>query len=395
MKKNYLLTSEAVSEGHPDRLCDTISDAVVDRFLQKDPYSRIVAECALSKSVVFVAARFASNATVDIPEVARSVIKQVGYRLEDFDAANCTVVTSLITMPMEQRAQADEEDLSETELERFTVRNQATVFGFACTQTPELMPLPISLANQLARRLSAARHGGRVDRLSPDCTTQVGVEFEAGKPVRIHGITIIAGLEGGKPVDPVALREKLTSEVIVPVFEEQAIAPDESTEIFINPQGAFPRSGPSSHSGMTGRKTSSDTYGAYARHSGSALSGKDPSRIDRVGAYMARYVAKNIVAAGLAEQCEVQLSYSIGHAGPVSIQVETFGTGTISDEVISQRIQETFDFRLGAIIRDFNLRHLPALSRDGFYQKLPVAGHMGDSSLALPWEATDKASLLR
>ncbi|NJD06465.1 MAG: methionine adenosyltransferase [Methylococcaceae bacterium] len=395
MKKSYLFTSEAVSEGHPDRLCDTISDAVVDRFLQKDPYSRIVAECALSKSVVFVAARFASTATVDIPEVARSVIKQVGYRLEDFDAANCTVVTSLITMPMDQRAQADEEDLSEAELDRYTVRNQATVFGFACTQTPELMPLPVSLANRLARQLSQARRSGRVDRLSPDCTTQVGVEYLEGKPARIHGITIIAGLEGGKPVDPVALREKLGAEVIVPVFEEQAIAPDESTEIFINPQGAFPRSGPSSHSGMTGRKTSSDTYGAYARHSGSALSGKDPSRIDRVGAYMARYVAKNIVAAGLAEQCEVQLSYSIGHAAPVSVQVETFGTGNGSDATLSARIQEVFDFRLGAIIRDFNLRHLPTLNKDGFYQKLPAGGHLGDSLVELPWELTDKAEALR
>jgi S-adenosylmethionine synthetase len=187
----------------------------------------------------------------------------------------------------------------------------------------------------------------------------------------------------------------LTREVIVPVFDGQAVAPDDSTEIFINPQGAFPRSGPSSHSGMTGRKTSSDTYGAYARHSGSALSGKDPSRIDRIGAYMARYVAKNIVAAELADECEVQLSYSIGHAGPVSIQVETFGTGTLADEIIVQRLQSVFDFRLGAIIRDFNLRHLPALAKDGFYQKLPVHGHMGDVMIDLPWEATDKASALR
>jgi S-adenosylmethionine synthetase len=395
MKKSFLFTSEAVTEGHPDRLCDTVADAVVDRFLQKDPYSRIVAECALSKSVIFVAARFASTATVDIPEEARSVIGQVGYRKEDFDASNCTVVTSLITMPVEQRAQADEEDLGETELDKLTVRNQATVFGFACTQTPEFMPLPISLANRLSRQLASARRTRRVERLSPDCTTQVGVEYENGKPSRIHGITIIAGHEGSKPIDQVELREILTREVIVPVFDGQAVAPDDSTEIFINPQGAFPRSGPSSHSGMTGRKTSSDTYGAYARHSGSALSGKDPSRIDRIGAYMARYVAKNIVAAELADECEVQLSYSIGHAGPVSIQVETFGTGTLADEIIVQRLQSVFDFRLGAIIRDFNLRHLPALAKDGFYQKLPVHGHMGDVMIDLPWEATDKASALR
>ena len=395
MKKNFLFTSEAVTEGHPDRLCDTISDAVVDRFLQKDPYSRIVAECALSKSVIFVAARFASNATVDIPEVARSVISQVGYRREDFDAANCTVVTSLITMPLDQRAQADEDDLSEAELDRLTVRNQATVFGFACTQTPELIPLPISLANQLCRQLATARRSRRIAQLSPDCTTQVGVEYRDGKPARIHGITIIAGHEGSKPADPVEMREILSELVIAPVFDSQPVVPDDATEIFINPQGAFPRSGPASHSGMTGRKTASDTYGAYARHSGSALSGKDPSRIDRVGAYMARYVAKNIVVAGLAQECEVQLSYSIGHAGPVSIQVETFGTGSLSDDVLAGRVPEVFDCRLGAIVRDFNLRHLPSLNRDGFYQKLPVSGHMGDSLLDLPWEVADKAADLR
>jgi S-adenosylmethionine synthetase len=395
MKKSYLFTSEAVTEGHPDRLCDIVADAVVDRFLQKDPYARIVAECALAKSVIFVAARFASTATIDIPEVARSVINQVAYRKDDFDAANCTVVTSLITMGLDQRAQADEDDLSEAELDRVTVRNQATVFGFACNQTPEYLPLPISLATELTRHLSLARHSRRVERLSPDCTAQVGVEYREGKPARIHGITIIAGHEGSRAADPVEMRELLMREVIEPVFADQPIMPDASTEIFINPQGAYPRSGPSSHSGMTGRKTSSDTYGSYARHSGSALSGKDPSRIDRVGVYMARYVAKNIVAAGLAEECEVQLSYSIGHAAPVSIQVETFGTGSIADDAIVQRVREIFDFRLGAIIRNFNLRHLPSASKDGFYQKLPVLGHMGDALLDLPWELLDKASSLK
>jgi S-adenosylmethionine synthetase len=395
MKKNFHFTSEAVTEGHPDRLCDTISDAVVDKFLQKDAYSRIVAECALSKSVVFLAARFASNATIDMPEVARTVIESVGYREEDFDAANCTVVTSLITMPLDSRAQVDEGTLTDKELDHLTVRNQATVFGFACTQTPELMPLPISLANRLSRELTLARRSHKIGFLSPDCTTQVGVEFENGKPVRIHGITIIAGHEGHKPGDPVELREKLGEQVIASVFKNEVIKPDEDTEIFINPLGAFPRSGPSTHSGMTGRKTASDTYGAYARHSGSALSGKDPSRIDRVGVYMARYVAKNVVAAGLAEACEVQLSYSIGHAAPVSIQVQTFGTGSINDQAIQRRVEQVFDFRVGAIIRDFNLRHQPMQHKGGFYQKLPVYGHMGNLSLKLPWEATDKAEALR
>ena len=395
MKKTFLFTSEAVTEGHPDRLCDTISDAVVDRYLQKDPYSRVVTECALSKNVLFLATRYASNATVDIPEVARTAITAVGYRQEDFDTANCAVVTSLITMPMDQRAQADEREMSDADLDHLTVRNQVTVFGYACRQTPELMPLPISLASRLARQLSAMRRAHKIASLSPDCTIQVGVEFDKGIPQRLHGITIIAGSEASKPADPVALRESLLGQVIAPVFVNEVIQPDESSEIFINPLGAFPKSGPASHSGMTGRKTAADTYGAYSRHSGSALSGKDPSRIDRVGAYMARYVAKNIVAAALAEECEVQLSYSIGYAAPISIQVQTFGTGTLADQAIRKRVEQAFDFRLGAIIRDFNLRHLPFLHKHGFYQKLPVQGHMGNTSMELPWETTDKAENLR
>lgn len=395
MNKNTLFTSEAVTDGHPDRLCDTISDAVVDRYLQKDPYSRIVAECALSKNVLFLAARFASNATIDIPEVARSVIGGIGYRPEDFDAASCTVVTSLIAMPLEKRAQADEKDLSEGELDQVTVHNQVTVFGFACAQTPELMPLPISLANRIARELCVVRRERKVRSLSPDCTIQIGVEYDKGVPLRIHGITVIAGSEAGKPSDPAELRESLITQVINPVFQGEPIQPDERSQVFINPQGAFPKSGPSSHSGMTGRKTAADTYGAYARHSASALSGKDPFRIDRVGAYMARYAAKNVVAAGLARECEVQLSYSIGLPGPVSVQVQTFGTGEVDDLALRERLLDVFDFRLGAIIRDFDLRHLPTRFKPGFYQKLPVQGHMGSTTLDLPWERTDQAEALR
>jgi S-adenosylmethionine synthetase len=395
MRKTFLFSSDAVTEGHPDRLCDTISDAIVDEFLRRDPYARIVAECALSKSVVFLATRFASDVVVDIPELARSAISAVGYRKEDFDPADCAVVTSLINMPLDQRAQADEQELSNKELDHLTVRNEATVFGFACNQTLELMPLPVSLANRLARVLIDARRARKVPHISPDCTVQVGIEYEDGKPVRIHGITIIAGQEGAKTADPVLMRELLTSEVIEPLFAREAIQPDENTEIFINPRGAFLKSGPASHSGMTGRKTASDTYGAYARHSGSALSGKDPSRVDRIGAYAARYAAKNIVAAGLAEECEVQLSYSIGHAGPVSVEVQTFGTGVVADGVLKTLLEQHFDFRAGAIIRDFRLRHLPAKCSDGFYRKLPVYGHFGNNVVDLPWENTDKADLLK
>lgn len=395
MKQDFLFTSESVTEGHPDRLCDMISDAVVDRFLRQDPYARIIVECALSKGVVFMASRFASQANVDLPDVARSVIGQVGYRPEDFNAEDCTVVTSLITMPHDQRAKADEEELTDAEIEHLSVNHQATLFGYACTQTPELMPIPIVLANRVARGMTAVRRRKMISYLSPDCTVQVGVRYLNAKPVRIQSITVIAGVQQKEKVDPVLLREDLINHVIVPVFADEPLSLDESTEIFVNPRGAFPKSGPAYHSGMTGRKSAPDTYGGYARHSGAALSGKDPSRIDRVGVYAARYAAKNIVAAGLAEECEVQLSYSIGHAAPISIQVQTFGTGTVSDSEIQTRLERYFDFRIGAIIRDFKLRHLPADHVDGFYSKLPAHGHFANASLELPWEMTDKAELLK
>lgn len=394
MKKNFLFTSESVAEGHPDRLCDLISDAVVDQFLQQDPYSRIVTECAVSKNVLFLAARFASHANVDLPEVARSVVAQVGYRPEDFDATDCTVVTSLITMSLDQRCQADELEISEAEIDQMTVKNQATVFGFACNQTPELMPLPIMLANHLARQLSDARSRKHIPYLSPDCTVQVGVEYENGKPLRIHGLTLIAGYQGKHKLDPVHVREDLIRYVVKPVFADEVLCPDDATEIFINPQGAFLKSGPASHSGMTGRKSAADTYGGYARHSGSALSGKDPTRIDRIGVYAARYAAKNIVAAGLAEECEVQLSYSIGHAAPVSVQINTFGTGRLTDAALKKCVESNFDFRLGALIRDFNLRHLPTEHDIGFYGKLPNHGHFANDVVDLPWELTDKVDAL-
>jgi S-adenosylmethionine synthetase len=395
MKKNFLFTSESVTDGHPDRLCDSISDAVVDRFLQKDPYARIIAECALSKNVLFLAARFVSEITIDIPEVARSVLTRVGYHPDDFDAQNCSVLTSLIRMSSEHRAFADENDLSEAELDQITAHSQATVFGFACNQTPELMPLPIVLSNRMAHRLSVARMGRKIAGLSPDCTVQVSVRYENGVPVHIPGITIIAGTSSAVQLDSLSLRELLISQVIKPMFDHENIGIDKETEIFVNPQGAYPKSGPAFHSGMTGRKTAADTYGAYARHSGSALSGKDPSRIDRIGAYMSRYVAKNVVAAGLAEDCEVQLSYSIGHPVPTSIQVNTFETGKIGEDELLNRINKTFDFRIGSIIRDFNLRHLPGKSTNGFYQNLPVEGHFGNTSTALPWEKIDRAETLR
>lgn len=394
MSKISLFTSDSVTEGHPDRVCDLISDAVVDRFLQQDPFSRVVTECALSKNVVFLAARFASKAAVDIPEVARQAIEDIGFHSGEFSARDCTVVTSFVAQSLDQRVEQDEAGMSDKELDRFTVKNQVTQFGFACRQTPELLPFPIVIANRLARQLTAARRQQTIPYLSADCTTQVGVEYDGRDPVRIHSVTLIAGTHGVPKLGPAELRSDLMMAVIDPVFAGEAIKPDEGTEIFVNPRGMLHKSGPAAHSGMTGRKTASDTYGGYARQAGSALSGKDPTRIDRVGAYAARYAAKNVVAAGLAEECEIQLSYTIGQSHPVSIQVSTFGTGTISEDAIKKRVEQNFDFRLGAIIRNFGLRHLPAQHRSGFYRKLPAHGHFGASFTELPWERTDKAPLL-
>lgn len=394
MRKSFLFTSESVSEGHPDRVCDIVSDAIVDRFLQQDPYSHVVTECALAKGIVFIAARFASKATVDMPEVARQVVAEIGYRKKDFNAAECTVVTSLTAQPLEHRYEWDERALTDKELDHIAVRNQITQFGYACRQTPELMPFPITMAHRLARQMTLVRDDKTVPYLSPDCTTQVGVDFENGVPRRVHSITLIAGYQG-VDVEAVDLKSDLLKHVIRPVFEGQAVQPDEETELFINPRGPFKKSGPAAHSGMTGRKSASDTYGGYARHAGSALSGKDPCRIDRVGAYAARYAAKNVVAAGLAEECEVQLSYTIGRSRPVSIEVRTHGTATIAEDLIETRLAECIDFRLAAIVRDFGLRHLPAQHKGAFYQKLPSHGHLGTSFTELPWERVDLAEKLR
>ncbi|GAB4261263.1 MAG: methionine adenosyltransferase [Methylomicrobium sp.] len=394
MITDYVFTSQSVTEGHPDKLCDTISDAIVDAYLRQDPTSRITAECALSKNVVFLAARYASDAVVDIPEIARSTIKKVGYRCSDFNADECTVVTSLI----EQTKTARENrfaTMADDEIDRIAVSHQTTVFGFACRHTDDLMPLPIALANRLTRQLASVRKSGEIEYLSPDCTSQVGIEFADDKPRRIDSITLIIGCDTPDSPPPASRVEAdLRSLVIDPLFEDAPIKPDDSTRILINPNGPFLRSGPAVHSGMTGRKTDSDTYGSYARHCGSALSGKGPSRIDRVGAYAARYAAKNVVAAGLAEQCEVQLSYTIGFPGPVSVVVSTKGTGTLDDTEIRKRLLRCFDFRLGAIVKEFELRELTNKHGGSFYRELPVNGHFGMHGLPLPWEKTDRIELL-
>jgi S-adenosylmethionine synthetase len=393
MISDFVFTSQSVTEGHPDRLCDTVSDAIVDAFLRQDPTSGITAECALSKNVLFLAARFASEAVVDMPELARTVIKGVGYRPDDFNADECTVVTSYIEQAKTSR-EIDFSGLEDEQINRISVSHQTTVFGYACRHSPDLMPLPISLANRLARQLAETKRRAGIAYLSPDCTTQVGVEFVHDAPSRIDSITLIIGCDAPDLPAFTQIEEDLRHHVINPVFEHAPIKPDNLTRITINPNGPYLRSGPSTHSGMTGRKTDSDTYGSFARHCGSALSGKGPSRIDRVGAYAARYAAKNIVAAGLAEQCEVQLSYSIGFSGPVSVYLTTKGSGIIDDIEIRKRLLRHFDFRLGAIIRDLQLQQLTQKQGGVFYQKLPANGHFGANGLPLPWENTDKAELL-
>jgi S-adenosylmethionine synthetase len=394
MKKDYMFTSESVTEGHPDKLCDQISDAIVDHMLRRDPSTRVVAEAAVATSIVFIAVRFDSPVAVDFPHVARDVISQVGYANGDFNGKTCSIVSSLNELPREEYGRFDEHSLTEEEIDAVVVRNQVTLFGFACRQTAAFMPLPIWLAHKLARRLTSVRFQKILPYLTPDGWTQVGVEYENREPRRIHTITVIA-TQADRDTNLEQLKNDIMQTVIEPAFHDEALKPDGGTRIFINPEGIFLTGGPSIHSGLTGRKNAIDTYGEYSRHSGAALSGKDPLRIDRTGAYAARYAAKNVVAAGLAEECEVALSYTIGLARPVSIQVETFGTGRIDDSEITARIERRFDFRPAAILRQFNLRSLPTTIKGGFYRKLAAYGQVGRMDIGLPWEVTDKAAALR
>lgn len=399
MKKDFMFTSESVTEGHPDKLCDQISDAIVDHFLRRDPYSRVITECAVSTAILFIAARFESDAIVDFTKIARQVIKQAGYEEADFNGKTCSILTSLKELPPSEYRYGDEKKLSEEEIEGIPVNDQVTVFGFACNQTPALMPLPIELAHRLARRLADVRLKKILPYLAPDGKTQVGVEYKDRQPHRIHSITVIASQNHasiGFTPNLKQLQQDIRESIIDVVFQDALIKPDAHTRILINSDIPFGIGGPSAHSGLTGRKNAIDTYGEYSRHSGAALSGKDPTRIDRIGAYAARYAAKNVVAAGLADECEVQLSYSIGLSRPVSIQVETFGTGKIPDEEITALLEKYFDFRLAGIIRQFNLRFLPSLMKGGFYRQLAVYGHVGRIDLGLvPWEMTDKVPILQ
>jgi len=395
MKNNFMLTSESVTDGNPDKLCDIISDAIVDHFLKQDPYSRIIAECSLSASIVFIAARFSSEAVFSLSEIARKVIASVGYQGADFNARTSSVLTSIKELPMDPVYRFDERKLTFRQLETIPAGNQVTTFGFACRQNAALMPLPIWLAHKLSRRMADAAKEKILPYLCPEAKTDVGIEYRDRRPSRIHSITITASQKEAAKPELEKLRADIREAVIEHVFRDEPLRPDPRTQIFINPEGVFHLGGPSVHSGLTGRKTAIDTYGDYSRHSGAALSGKDPLRIDRVGAYAARYAAKNLVAAELADECEVQLSYSISRSRPESVQVETFGTGKIPDEKLTSLLLKHFDFRLAAIVRDFQLRRLPENRQGEFYRKLAVYGQVGRLDLDLPWEKTDKADLLK
>lgn len=386
-----IFTSESVTVGHPDKLCDQISDGAIDAFLRHDPAARAVVECAVATGVVFLAARVAADAVVDLPALARTIIADAGYVGEQFNARNCSILTSIGDLPMEMREPIPAV-LDDELIERHAAHEQANVFGYACRDTAALMPMPISLAHRLARAIDNARRGN-MKWLSPDAKTQVSVLYHDGRPVRIHGMTITAATDPGvSESDP----EDGLRAIAVDALRGCQLEPDRKTEIHVNAGGLYEIGGPARHAGLTGRKNGIDTYGEIARQSGAALSGKDPSRVDRVGAYAARHAAKNVVAAGLAERCEVHLAYSIGRARPISLSVQTFGTGRIGDDKIEKRLAALLDFRPLAIVHRFALRTRPARSGEsGFYRPLAAYGHFGRSDLDLPWEATDAAEALR
>lgn len=409
--RNFLFTSESVTEGHPDKVCDQISDAILDEFLTKYPQSRVAAETSVTTGMVLVSGEITSDCYVDIPSVVRNTIKDIGYVGESsggFDANTCAVLTSIdeqstdiaggVNKALESRSNNADTSVSETE--SIGAGDQGIMFGYACNETPELMPLPISLAHKLSYRLAQVRKEGLLSYLRPDGKSQVTVEYVDGKPSRIHTIVLstqhdpeINGVSDNEQVQEI-IRRDLQRLVIDYVFETEAIKLDSETKILINPSGRFVIGGPQGDAGLTGRKIIVDTYGGYSRHGGGAFSGKDPTKVDRSAAYASRYVAKNIVASGLAEKCEIELAYAIGVAEPISVFVDTFGTGKLSDDEISDIVKENFDLSPMAIIKHFDLRNLPAKNGGKFYQKLAAYGHMGRTDINVPWEATDKASKL-
>jgi S-adenosylmethionine synthetase len=389
MKRRFF-TSESVTEGHPDKVCDAISDAILDEILAKDPDARVACETVATTGLVLVTGEITTDCYVDIPKIVRRTIEEIGYTRAKygFDADTCAVLTSIneqspdIALGVDKALEV-KENIGD-EFDRIGAGDQGMMFGFACNETKELMPMPISLAHKLAKRLADVRKNGTLDYLRPDGKTQVTVEYKDGKPFRLENIVI--STQHSPDVDLATIKKDVMEQVILKVVPHEML--DENTKYFINPTGRFVIGGPMGDAGLTGRKIIVDTYGGYISHGGGAFSGKDPTKVDRSAAYAARYVAKNIVAAGLADKCEIGIAYAIGVARPLSVYVDTYGTGKISDEKIEELVHKHFDLRPAAIIKNLDLQR-------PIYRPLAAYGHFGREDLDLPWERTDKAEILR
>jgi S-adenosylmethionine synthetase len=408
LSRRYLFTSESVTEGHPDKICDQISDTILDALLTQDPSSRVAAEVVVNTGLVLITGEITTKANVNFVNLARKKIAEIGYTNADngFSANSTSVLLALDEQSPDiaqgvNTAQETRQQDSDELFDKIGAGDQGIMFGFASNETPELMPLPISLAHRIARRLAAVRKTGELSYLRPDGKTQVTVVYEDGQPVGID--TILISTQHTATIREITdeaavqakIKQDLWSAVVEPVFSDIDVKPNDQTRFLVNPTGKFVVGGPQGDSGLTGRKIIVDTYGGYSRHGGGAFSGKDPTKVDRSAAYAARYVAKNIVAAGLAEKVEIQLSYAIGVARPTSILVDTFGTGKVDEETLLKLINQHFELRPAGIIHTFNLRNLPSERGGRFYQDVAAYGHFGRADLDLPWEQTDKAELLK